>query len=261
MEHSDAQFCKTCEAPLSGAYCSQCGQKVSIPRITVQGLFSDFFRQITNLDRGLWYTASLLFRNPGKVIRDYIGGRTLKYMAPIKYLVLWTTIGFLVFYGLGVFEQQAVEMSEALAPAPSAKQLAFQEKWANILKNYSQIFGMLLVPMYAIFSYLFFRPHGFNYAEHLVANAYFSGQTALIGTIFNPFLLLIPDKITLSLIFSFGISIAYYTVGLRSLFAQGWISTFFKTLLIIFLGFIGYSIIISIVGITIAIIFTISGNI
>ncbi|MBX2927445.1 MAG: DUF3667 domain-containing protein [Saprospiraceae bacterium] len=203
----------------------------------------------------------MLFRNPGKVIRDYIGGSTMKYTSPVRYLLIWITISFLVYFGFGLYEQQAAEMTEAFSQDYTERQRIFQEKWGNIVKNYAQVFGMILVPMYAIFSRLLFRRRDLNFAEHLVANAYFSAQAALIGALLNPLILLATDRFSLSLLFGFSVSVAYYTVGLRSLFAQRWVPAFLKTLLIIFFGFIGYSIVLSIVGAVVGIIFAMSGNI
>ena len=67
--------------------------------ITMRRLSAYFFRQFTDLGRGFWHTIIMLFRNPGKVIRDYIGGSTVRYAHPLRYLLLWITVSFLIFFG------------------------------------------------------------------------------------------------------------------------------------------------------------------
>lgn len=253
-------MCKTCAAPVAGPYCVECGQKVIQQRITMRSLSADFFRQLTDLDRGFWHTVLMLFRNPGKVIRDYIGGSTVRYAPPLRYLLIWVTISFLVYVSMGQYEQQNAELRQFFDMEDKTDNMVFQDRWTDFVKTYSQLFALLFVPIYAFFTRLLFRSKGLNFAEHLVGNAYFSAQTAIFSILTAPLLFLLFRSFVATSIASFVITIAYYTVGLRSLFDQRWAPAFFKSVLTILLGFLGYSIVVGVVGIIFGIFLAVSNK-
>ncbi len=247
MHTPEAQSCKTCEASVAGMYCSQCGQKVILHRITVRHLLSDFFKQITNLDRGLWHTAVVLFRNPGKVVRDYACGRTVEYATPFRYVLIWVTLSFLLYFSLWKPEAQVAEM-QAMMGAEMPTYQGFMEQWNKIVQDYSQLLALLLVPTNALCSWLLFRKKGLNYAEHLVGNAYFYGQVMVVSVLITPVLAFVARDFTVAFLSSLGITFIYYVFAFRSLFSLRWFHTLFHSTLVVVFGYLLYTLVIGLAG-------------
>jgi len=239
---TDVLLCKSCAAPLSGVYCGQCGQKVIQRRITMRAIFDDIFSQISNVDHGLIYTFLMLFKKPDQVVLDYLAGKTIKYSSPFKYLIFWTAVSALIYIGFGFYDQQAAVTANFMASNESQKANEFASLYNDLMKQNFQLVSILYIPFFAIFTRLFFKKSGLNYAEHLVANAYFSAQASIV---FMPILLF---NLNLELIFSLStlIMVLYYTYAIRMLFKQSWLAAFFKVVLIYFLSILLFSIVASI---------------
>lgn len=240
---ADILHCKSCAAPLSGVYCGQCGQKVIQRRITMRAIFEDIFNQISNVDHGLIYTFFILFKKPDQVVLDYLAGKTVKYSSPFRYLIFWTAVSTLIYIGLGFYDQQVAGMADLMQPSENQKANEFATLYNDLMKQYFQLVNILYIPFFAIVTRIFFKKHGFNYAEHLVANAYFSAQASIV---FIPvlFLSLNMDLITtLSML----IMVLYYTYAIHNLFKQGWLAAFFKVVLIYLVSMLLFSIVASMI--------------
>ena len=239
---ADILQCKSCAAPLSGVYCGQCGQKVIQRRITMRAIFDDIFSQISNVDHGLIYTFFMLFKKPDQVVLDYLAGKTIKYSSPFKYLIFWTAVSALIYIGFGFYDQQAAVTANLMPSNDSQKANEFGRLYNDLMKQNFQLVSILYIPFFAIFTRFFFKKHGLNYAEHLVANAYFSAQASIV---FLPILLF---SLNLELIFTLStlIMVLYYTYAIRKLFKQSWLVAFFKVVLIYFLSILLFSVVASI---------------
>ena len=243
--------CKTCAAPLSGDYCSQCGQKVITRRITLRVLFAEFISLITNADRGLLHTFWMLLTRPGKVARDYIGGSTVMYASPLRYTLVGTAIVTLVFIGMGVYDRQMEEMDGMMYQGQNQEAAMVSRQINALMKQYYQLISILFIPVFAWITRRLFRKSQMNYAEHLVTNAYFNTQATLMMI---PFLLLVAlfsVKMSSIMWVSMLASVAYYTVALRSMFDQRWLPAFFKSALVYMLGTILYTLIMMVLAIPI----------
>lgn len=238
----DILQCKSCAAPLSGVYCGQCGQKVIQRRITIRAIFEDIFNQISNVDHGLIYTFFMLFKKPDQVVLDYLAGKTIKYSSPFRYLIFWTAVAALIYIGFGFYDQQAAGMADMIQQSENQKANEFATLYNDLMKQYFQLVSILYIPFFAIFTRIFFKKFGLNYAEHLVANAYFNAQASIV---FMPvlFLNLNMDWITM---LSMLIMVLYYTYAIHKLFKQGWIAAFFKVVLIYFVSILLFSLVVSI---------------
>jgi len=245
--------CKTCAAPLSGVYCSQCGQKVITRRITMRVLFAEFITLITNADRGLLHTFWMLIKSPGKVARDYIGGSTVMYASPLRFTLIGTAIITVVFIGMGVYDRQMEEMDGMMHQGQSQEAEMASKQIYALMKQYYQLISIMFIPIFAWITRLLFRKSQMNYAEHLVTNAYFNTQATLMMT---PFLLLVAlfsVKMSSIMWVSMLASVAYYTVALRSMFAQRWLPAFFKSVLVYVFGTILYTLIMMVIAIPVVV--------
>src|SRR5215469_16887402 len=69
--HTHEKSCLNCGTKLSGAYCSNCGQKAHIHR-SVRAFFQDFLAGLFNFEGKIWRTLPMLAWRPGEMTRRYI---------------------------------------------------------------------------------------------------------------------------------------------------------------------------------------------
>ena len=85
--------CLDCGSELDGPYCSACGQR-DIDRIVPLGdLVGDLLDELTGLQARLWRTLRQLVTRPGFLTAEYVGGRRIHYVAPVR-LYLLIALGF-----------------------------------------------------------------------------------------------------------------------------------------------------------------------
>jgi hypothetical protein len=81
--------CLNCNATLTGQYCGNCGQRSQSRLISIWELIRDAFGDLFELDSRVWRTLIPLVARPGKLTREYLEGRRVRYMPPFRtYLVL-----------------------------------------------------------------------------------------------------------------------------------------------------------------------------
>jgi len=209
--------CKNCGTILQGKYCSDCGQKMITERLTLKKINHDVFAIVLDVEKGFLHTIKMLFVAPSTVVKDYISGKTVRYYHPLRYLILLVTFSVALNLTLGLYDRQQTEIQSLMGVSQSDRVLQKQQEMQQEMKKYMNIIPLFLVPFASLASYWLFRRKGWNYAEHLVLNAYIQGQLALIGI---PILLLSLALPTIMPLFSAVIllSIAYGTYVFRGFF-------------------------------------------
>ncbi|MGH8253388.1 MAG: DUF3667 domain-containing protein [Steroidobacteraceae bacterium] len=88
-------YCENCRAPLSGRYCSACGQRVDTAAHTLAHFIGEAAEVLTHADSRLWRTVWPLLARPGYLTREYFAGRRARYLQPFR-LYLITSVLFFV---------------------------------------------------------------------------------------------------------------------------------------------------------------------
>jgi uncharacterized protein DUF3667 len=84
-----ARGCANCGAPLSGAYCSACGQRDEPHIHSLWGFLSEAAESVTHADSRVWRTLWPLLVKPGFLTKEFLEGRRARYLPPFRlYLVL-----------------------------------------------------------------------------------------------------------------------------------------------------------------------------
>jgi len=89
-----------CGKPVSGNYCSDCGQKTIVKRYSFNNFFSDLYNSIIEFDFNYLRTFNSLLLKPGVFIKNYLFGKRRKYVSPIKYLIIILALNFAVTFFL-----------------------------------------------------------------------------------------------------------------------------------------------------------------
>ena len=82
--------CVSCDMPLSGPYCSRCGERVLEPdALTLRHfLVHTVAHELLSVDGALWRTLRLLFVRPGRLSLEYAAGRRRPYVNPFRLLLI-----------------------------------------------------------------------------------------------------------------------------------------------------------------------------
>ena len=92
--------CLNCGAQVAGRYCHVCGQENLEPVETVWHLVSHFFNDVTHFDGKFFATVKYLLRKPGFLSQEYMKGRRMAYLNPIRMYVFTSAIFFLIMFSL-----------------------------------------------------------------------------------------------------------------------------------------------------------------
>jgi hypothetical protein len=120
--------CLNCGAELQGKYCHSCGQenlqiKESFGHMITHAV-SDYF----HFDHQFFHTLKPLFFSPGKLTNEYMAGRRVQYLHPVKMYIFISLVYFvLLFSGT---DHEAVNVGKGKQPAA--------QEWAdaaNHIKN------------------------------------------------------------------------------------------------------------------------------
>jgi hypothetical protein len=92
--------CLNCGTEVAGRFCQVCGQENVEPKESFWHLVTHFFNDITHFDGKFFTTAGLLLRKPGKLSAEYMQGRRMTYLNPIRMYVFTSFLFFLIFFNL-----------------------------------------------------------------------------------------------------------------------------------------------------------------
>ncbi len=219
--------CKNCNNNFEGKYCNNCGQKVINHRNTIKHFFR-YLLQGFDIDKGVLFTARSLFVNPGKVLADYLNGRTVIYYNPLKYLLIIASIYALLMIWFNIFDSNLRSMNDMIGV--NDNQTNLQRQINLYTKNYMSFISILILPFYSLMSKWIFHRKKLFYAEHLILNAFFMSQYLLIIT-FSLFVIIIFPALTVYL-FPFGlvVFIVYYTYGYHSYFSISYVRSLLSSI-------------------------------
>ncbi len=89
--------CLNCNHVVEKRFCPNCGQENANTRKTFHHLFVHFFEDLTHYENAFWKTIKNLILRPGSLTKEYLSGKRLSYLAPVR---LYIFISFVVFLGI-----------------------------------------------------------------------------------------------------------------------------------------------------------------
>ena len=111
MTEHPTSHCLNCGTPLEGAYCHTCGQRARNPVGPIREWLEETLDALFSLDNRLWRTAKAL-AVPGLLTTEYVAGRRVPYVSPLR-LYLFVSVGyFLLAQVLGRTDLMFVTASE-----------------------------------------------------------------------------------------------------------------------------------------------------
>ena len=91
--------CLNCYHPLdiSDEYCPNCGQLNCSKKLAFNDFFNEFFAGIFAYDSRFYRTLGVLLFKPGKISKDYIEGKRVRYANPYRFYLSASIIFFLLW--------------------------------------------------------------------------------------------------------------------------------------------------------------------
>ena len=98
LKERQEKNCLNCNTEVQGRYCQNCGQENIEPKETVWHLITHFFQDITHFDGKFFSTVKYLVIRPGFLSKEYMIGKRMSYVNPIRMYIFTSAFFFLIFF-------------------------------------------------------------------------------------------------------------------------------------------------------------------
>lgn len=95
-------LCKNCGAPSRGNYCQECGQTTHLHVPSAREFVHEFVAHYVALEGKLWRSLGKLIFKPGLLTCEYINGRRVRYLEPLRLYLTFSIIFFALFKFSGI---------------------------------------------------------------------------------------------------------------------------------------------------------------
>ena len=112
---SSHSHCLNCGSPLNGPYCSKCGQHDVDYSGSFWHIVEDALEGALHFDGKFFKTARYIFTRPGFLTTEFVAGRRMRYMHPVR---LYVFASFL-FFAVNVLTSHGLKSDAPAATDPS----------------------------------------------------------------------------------------------------------------------------------------------
>lgn len=175
--------CKNCGSTVQDKYCPHCGQKISVSRITLASLVRDLPHAVFHVDKGFLYNFTKLFRQPGRMINEYLAGRRRPFYHPASYLVVALVLNYLV---VKIIDLHFYDEHELVSMQPlEAKAITDYDAMQWWFLEHTYIYILIAIPVSTFFLWMMLRwlKKNYNLAETAAIILFTIAQGVLIQTL------------------------------------------------------------------------------
>ena len=90
--------CLNCGTIVQGKYCHVCGQENIVTHQNFGALIKHFVYDIFHFDGKFFDTLKYLLFKPGNIVREYINGKRMSFLDPIRMYLFTSAVFFLIFF-------------------------------------------------------------------------------------------------------------------------------------------------------------------
>jgi len=127
--------CKNCAAVTNGNFCHQCGQATHLHVPSAREFLHEFIAHYVALEGTLWKSLKLLILKPGALTCEYIEGRRVRYLQPLRLYLTFSIIFFALFKFSGI---QVIGLGEEI---PAEVAVVASDKTENRAANQPMVAG------------------------------------------------------------------------------------------------------------------------
>ncbi|MDO8069618.1 DUF3667 domain-containing protein [Janthinobacterium sp. SUN206] len=215
-----ASTCHNCHTDAPGNFCSACGQTTAVHMPSAREFLHEFVAHYVALEGKLWRTLALLLFRPGALSNEYLAGRRVRYVEPLRVYLTFSILFFAILkfsspdMFLTVHDQQAQVGAHGPRQAPENQTSAMQvsilgqtptlpRQWQDFEQlptaekqklvvesffHYAPYAMFCLMPLFALFLKILYLGSGRRYGEHFL----FALHTNAFAFITMALMLLIP---------------------------------------------------------------------
>lgn len=238
--------CENCGTAMQGRFCHACGQPAERPTTSVRAFVRQAAADITSLDSRILRTLGLLLARPGRLTREYLDGRRIRYTRPLQlYLGAAAAFFFVNAYrpflnfdprtgvvtsSLGAAGGNASLDGEARATlaAQGVSLEVFGERFEAAVTGYLPALLVGLVLIFGVMLRVFFPRQRRGLVEHAVFALHWSAFYLLLMIAER----LLPQTGAVAGVLNGAIqvaSLAYLALAIRRVYEQPWLATALKT--------------------------------
>jgi hypothetical protein len=245
MSHAATEpNCLNCGAELRGEYCHACGQKAASMQVGMHDFVHDATHEFLHLDGKILQTVKLLVTKPGALTREFLAGRRVRYITPVRLYLTMSLLFFTLVAILPGHPQPIVKiggMKQPTAKTASQRRLLTGLQKAQkdlphvsekILHHVPKVM-FVLMPIFALLTWAFYREQQRFYIPHLYYAVHFHAFVFLVMSVYVLLTRLVlqrPVAATLILV-----NVPYHFIALRRVFGGSRGITFAKGFAIGFL--------------------------
>ncbi len=230
-------YCLNCGEAATAKFCSNCGQKQGVNRLTWRTVFDDLQKRLLGFDNNFLRTLKDLTIRPHVVIASSIEGVRVRYIGPVGYYFLMLTIYVLVISITGIDMAEASNnLSQSLNGDTSSEQLAIQLKWNGFVAENIRIISFVMLPFFITGVWLVFKNKGYNFLETSVITFYGQAHPIWISVMAIITVTVTGGKLPLTWLSV--LSYLYLTIIITAFYKGNKIWNFIKGLLALVLGLV-----------------------
>ncbi|GGD47105.1 DUF3667 domain-containing protein [Muriicola marianensis] len=173
----EARSCKNCGTVSEGWYCTQCGQRLSVHKVTFRETLEDLADAFFSVNAPLFRTVRDMILRPGNLLRNYLDGKRRRYYRPVAFFLLMTFLYIVIrsLIGFDPFRDSTVVVE---GDQVTASLLTEARNFMLInINNFLFVFVMTL----ALFMKLFFFKR-YSLAEYIAVSFYLLGIYTILVT-------------------------------------------------------------------------------
>jgi hypothetical protein len=237
--------CENCGTALHGRFCHACGQPAEPLKTSVRTFVQQAAADVTSLDSRILRTLGVLLARPGRLTREYLDGRRIRYTKPLQlYLGAAAAFFFVNAYRpflnfdprTGVVTSSLgatgvnVGMGEEARAQVAAKGMSlevFGERFESAVTGYLPALLIGLVLIFGVMLRVFFPRQRRGLVEHAVFALHWSAFYLLLMIVDR----LLPQTGTVAAVLNGLIQVAslvYLATAIRHVYGQSWPATAIK---------------------------------
>ena len=254
MTRGTSGQCVTCGSELAGEYCHNCGERTLKEPPTLLHFVGEAIGEAIDADGRIVKTIRALAFRPGRLTVEYIKGRRRPYLGPAAVFIVMNVLFFFVqplanlvtfnatlesqtnWYPYSAWAETKVEAH--LEEAGVARE-DYATRFDAASDNYARSLIFVQVPLFALCVALLQILRRRYFVEHLVYSTHFFAALLFFNVAMS-IVILVLWKAGVVSSFNFEIPfvlfiVAYLTLSLREVYADGWPGAMLKGVLLAFL--------------------------
>ena len=171
--------CNNCGELTNNIYCPNCGQRTSVYKVTMRETFEDLADNMFSLSAPIIITIRTLFSDPGKLLREYLGGKRKKYYKPISFFILTTAVYLFLRWVIGFDIKAEINLDETTMEQVDANLLAQARNF--MFQNINSLAFFFVLSMSLTLKIFFYKRYMFS--EYVAVAFYLNGVYSMFATI------------------------------------------------------------------------------